>query len=212
MCGRVCAAVPVAGAAISAMDSDAVREVVCASDEVIAEVEDLQFALGEGPALDTFTSGRPVLIADFRAPALEQRWPVLVPAASHLPIGALFAFPMRLGAISLGVCALYRTAAGPLAIPDLAAALHAIDVATLSLLSLRSGVLVDGHDPNWLGGHNQSRRVVHQATGMLIAQLGVPAEQGFARLRAHAYATGRSIEEVAADILARRLRLEPDPI
>jgi ANTAR domain len=51
---------------------------------------------------------------------------------------------------------------------------------------------------------------VSQATGMLIAPLGVSATQALARLRAHAYATDRSATDVARDILDRRLRLQPD--
>lgn len=52
-----------------------------------------------------------------------------------------------------------------------------------------------------------SRAEVGQATGMLIAQLGVEPPEPLLRLRAHAYATGRSASDVACDILERRLRL-----
>jgi hypothetical protein len=45
---------------------------------------------------------------------------------------------------------------------------------------------------------------------MLVAQLGVEPAEALVRLRAHAYATGRSSTDVARDILDRRLRLEAD--
>jgi AmiR/NasT family two-component response regulator len=55
-----------------------------------------------------------------------------------------------------------------------------------------------------------SRAEVSQATGMLVAQLDVTPAEALVRLRAHAYAVGRSATEVARDILDRRLRLDGD--
>jgi AmiR/NasT family two-component response regulator len=51
-------------------------------------------------------------------------------------------------------------------------------------------------------------REVHQATGMLIAHLDLPASAALARLRAYAFGHGRSLLEVAGDIVAGRLRLD----
>ena len=48
---------------------------------------------------------------------------------------------------------------------------------------------------------------LHQATGMLTAQLGVPVTEAAARLRAHAVNTHRPLIDVCCDIIARRLRL-----
>ncbi len=48
---------------------------------------------------------------------------------------------------------------------------------------------------------------VHQATGMLTAQLGVSATDAIARLSAHAATTHRPLIDVSRDIIARRLRL-----
>jgi len=45
---------------------------------------------------------------------------------------------------------------------------------------------------------------------MLVAQLEVAPAVALVRLRAHAYATGRSATDVARDILDRRLRLDAD--
>ena len=49
------------------------------------------------------------------------------------------------------------------------------------------------------------RREVHQATGMILAQLDISATEAFIRLRAHAFATGRSVQEVAHDVVTRML-------
>jgi AmiR/NasT family two-component response regulator len=68
-------------------------------------------------------------------------------------------------------------------------------------------------DPNsnaWAELTALSRAEVSQATGMLVAQLEVEPAEALVRLRAHAYATGRSATDVARDILDRRLQLEAD--
>lgn len=211
VCVAFVALAPVDGAAFTVMTSDAARDTLCASDEVIAAVDELQFSLGEGPGLEAFLSRRPVLISDLRDTREAGRWPVFMAAAAELQVGGLFTFPMQLGVITIGVCAAYRRDPGPLAAAELASLLRAVDAATLTLLVLRGGepdadletYLIDGLDPG--------RQVVHQATGMLSVQLGVSAEDAFTRLRAHAFGNGRNISEVATDVVARNLRLDRDP-
>jgi ANTAR domain len=210
VCQAFVARAPVDGAAFTAMLSDMSRDLLCASDAVVEAVEDLQFSLGEGPGLEAFITRRPVLIADLAGPGAAGRWPVFVAEAAELPIGALFAFPLQLGAITLGVCVGYRRRPGSLTGGQVTALLGAVDAALLSLLMLRAGDHDDEPDANWLDRQHRGRRLVHQATGMLTVQLGVGIEEAFTRLRAHAFAESRRIDDVAADIVARRLRLESD--
>jgi hypothetical protein len=70
------------------------------------------------------------------------------------------------------------------------------------------------HDGTRPGGQAPDLAVhrveIDQATGMLTVQLGVTAAEAFARLRAYAYTEDRRLADVASDIVARRLRLEPD--
>jgi hypothetical protein len=68
----------------------------------------------------------------------------------------------------------------------------------------------DPESDAWAELHALSRAEVSQATGMLVAQLGVDPAEALVRLRAHAYVTGRSATDVARDIVDRRLRLEVD--
>lgn len=68
--------------------------------------------------------------------------------------------------------------------------LRAIDAAALSLLIARRSGVDDIQTPGGRTGTTHCRRQVHQATGMLAAQLGIPMDQAFARVRAHAYAHG----------------------
>ena len=54
------------------------------------------------------------------------------------------------------------------------------------------------------------RAEVHQAAGMASVQLGVSVMDALARLRAYAFVHDRGVAEVAADVVARRLRFSPD--
>lgn len=203
-------ALPGDGAAITLMASDETRETLAVTDEVIAAVERAQFTLGEGPSLDALTSRRPVLMADLADPVAQAAWPGLAGRLAELPVQALFAFPMHLGATVVGVALSYRATPGELGPDHVIFALRAVDMFTLALLRLREGQpTTEGTD--WVGDGALGTRQVHQATGMVMVQLGgVIATTAFARMRAYAFAHDHTIEEVADAIVARSLVLDPD--
>jgi hypothetical protein len=209
VCTTFVAAAAVDGAAFTQMASDMVRETWCASDAAIAAVEQAQFDLGEGPTREAYLTQQPVLVADVQNPRTVARWPMFTEQTASLDIGSLFAIPMRVGAITAGVCSAYRRKAGALSAAEVGELLRAVDAATLTLLALRAGNAQQRPENDEVEG--TLPRHVHQATGMVVAQLGVSIEEAFARLRAHAYSSGRTLDEVAGEIVDRRLRLEPDP-
>ncbi len=202
---------PGVGVAITAMASDAVRETLHASDEVIAQVEQLQYTLGEGPSLAAFTTGRPVLIPSVADRVGFRRWPVLIGELQRLGVAGLFTFPLRFGVSSIGVCGFYQSVEGGLDSEELALVLSLLDLATLALLELRDGALTVSMLDGWSTADGPGRRKVHQATGMLMAQLRATPEVAFARLRAHAFVAGLGIDQLAAEVVSRRVRLDPDP-
>ena len=87
---------------------------------------------------------------------------------------------------------------------DLTGALHAADAGALALLRLDSN-RDDTFDED-LDTRATYQLQVHQATGMVQVQLGVTTEEAFLMLRARAFASGRSLADVATDVVARRLR------
>jgi hypothetical protein len=196
------------GAAISLLTADPLRETVFASDATADLLEDLQFSLGEGACIDAAVSRRPVLVADMNDPAQTARWPVYAAAvAEQTGVRAIFALPLQWGAIDVGVLDLYRRAPGALSAAQMRDALSAADAATLILLGLRSDPGDDDQawDRSW-----GNRAQIHQATGMVVAQLGVSAADALARLRAHAFAEQRLLGDVARDVVARRLCFTED--
>jgi hypothetical protein len=172
---------------------------------VSAEVDDLQFSLGEGPCIAADLSLGPVLEPDL-ALAVGQ-WPAFAPAALALGVAAAFAFPLRVGSVHLGVLTLYRVEPGDLDGADLADAVALARVATHLLLELE-GNLPPGSLPDRLGEVVDHRANVHQATGMIAAQLGSDVATALGRLRAFAWSRDRSVGDVADDVVSRRRRFE----
>ena len=120
-------------AAVTVMLGATPRETIYASDRVASDVEELTLTLGEGPCVDAFTGG-PVLVADLTAPWRLARWPVFAPAAARAGVRAVFALPLQVGAIRLGVLDLYRAQPGDLDREQLADALVLADTACALLL------------------------------------------------------------------------------
>jgi hypothetical protein len=171
-------------------------------------LEELTLTLGEGPGVDAFGGG-PALAADLTASECLARWPVFAPAAAQAGIGAVFALPLQVGAIRLGVLDLYRTRPGELHGGQLADALLLADTACALLLDAaqRDRPGPNGHGPEQAGLQHAE---VHQATGMITVQLGVTVAVALVRLRAYAYAHDRRLRDVARDVVGRRLRFHPD--
>ncbi|MGH8880760.1 MAG: ANTAR domain-containing protein, partial [Stackebrandtia sp.] len=111
--------------------------------------------------------------------------------------------PLRIGALHVGVLNLHRRAPGELTAVELADALIFAEAATLLILD-RSAT--DGTRAPQLRIHH--RIAVHQATGVIMAQLDIGVEEAFVRLRAHTYVDGRSLDVVAAEVVARRIRFD----
>jgi hypothetical protein len=109
VCAAAVAGVRVAGAGVTVMVSPTVREIMRATDRVAGDLEEWQLTFGEGPCADAFTEAGPVLVVDLGSPDFLARWPGFAPAAMGSGARAVFALPLQVGAIRLGVLDLYRT-------------------------------------------------------------------------------------------------------
>jgi hypothetical protein len=182
--------------------------------ETSAALEDAQFTLGQGPGVDALAGGAPILVSDLVRTG--ERWPAFTPLALALGVGAVFAFPLQIGAINVGVLLAHRTAVGPLSVQQSADAFGLVDAVTVLLLR-RATPEVDAVDaagasagepcPGW-AAPSTYRAQVHQATGMISVQLDVSMADALARLRAHAYVQDRRVAEVADDVVGHRLRFD----
>ena len=181
-------------------------------ETVAVAVEGLEFTLGQGPSRDAVVAGTPVLVPDMDLPGPTARWPAFAYGLAGFAVRAVFAFPLRIGAISVGVLTAHRALPGSLTAEQLADALTLADAVTLLLAhqacaeaDKASVVTRDAPRPGW-GRPGTYRADVHQATGMISIQLEVSLAEALVRLRAHAYLHDRPVGQIALDVLARRLR------
>lgn len=187
----------VSGAAITVENTTMERMTLCATDDDAARLEDLQEVLGEGPSHDAFTSATAVITA---LDDTEGRWPEFT-AAARRAMGevTVHAMPMRPGGEVIGVLSLYRVP-GPSYTQPLEGAQFLADAVGAALLSETPLADPPGDDGPWA-----TRAEIHQATGMVTAQLGLHPEDALAILRAHAFAHDTSLADIARQVVTRRL-------
>jgi hypothetical protein len=203
LCAR---SLPVTGAGMALMTADGPAGTVAVTDGSAGELEELQFSLGEGPCVDASRTGRPVLQPDVASTG-PARWPAFVEGALAAGLRAVFAFPLRVGAIRVGVLDLYRDTVGVLTAEQLAEALAFADAATTVLLRLPSasaGPAVPNDPLDAL----DDRAEVHQATGVVSVHARTTLEEALMLLRARAYAEQRPIRDLARDVLDGVVRFE----
>lgn len=227
LAGRICAAcadgLEVDGAALSLLTGTESRLTLAATDPVAQLIEELQFTYNEGACMEAAATGRPVLVPDLHHSTQTARWPLFAGAvAEQTAVSALFAWPLQWGAVNLGVLDLYRIAPGPLDDDQWRDAAAAIDTAAVMLLGRRTDPdrgagrapgpeSEPGFAPgDWLDEAVGYRAEVHQATGMVLAQLQVSATDALARMRGYAFTRQRLLVDVARDVVDRRLVFTDD--
>ena len=203
---RACARVlPVAGVGISMFGSDGIRIPVGASDDEAAIAERLQFTAAEGPCLDAHELARSVLATET---LIAQRWPDFYTGlVARTPFRAIAAFPWPDALKGAGTVDLLFRNSRDLADLDISQADEVIAQVEHTLNSENAIEFSPlGPGPAWLAGPAAtSRNAVFIAMGMLNVALDVPAPDALALLRGHAYATNRTIDDIAHDLADRRI-------
>ncbi|WP_344254737.1 GAF and ANTAR domain-containing protein [Terrabacter carboxydivorans] len=195
---------PADGAGITMTDRNAhPLGTAAASSPLFRRLEDIQFTLGEGPCVEASAARSPAIEEDVGRTG-TRRWPAFAAAALEEGVNAAFAFPVHVGAARLGVLDLYRYRAGPLTPESLRDALCLARVCLTTMLQQSvHGPVGDAADG--MGDAFPLSSEVYQAQGVVMVQLEVPLAEAMVRLRAHAYASGQPIIDVARGILDGRI-------
>lgn len=200
-------------AAISLVFEGANTGTLGASSAPARIFDEVQFTLGEGPCLESVATRSPVLVPDL-ADHPDVRWPTYAMTMLSHEIRGVFAMPVVVAGEYVGALDLFRHSPGGLTLDTVAGAIMAAELAEMPLLDLVAedlqAAIGDASTDIWNELNALTRYEVSQATGMIVAQLDVEPSEALVRLRAHAYATGRSTTDVSRDILARRLKLDSD--
>jgi hypothetical protein len=193
--GRACASgLGVDGVSLSVIGDFGTAEPTQATDDVAERIVELEIVHGGGPVLLALDQDDPVLLPRLVA---DRRWPLLLSALAETGAAALFAFPLGAGGVTVGVLELYQCRPRALTEAEVAVGLLFAESALELLVSREDDVLAGPVADRWT--------CVNQAVAVVAAQIGGALEDGYARLRAHAFATGRRLPDLAAQVLAGEL-------
>lgn len=171
---------------------------VGASSDDARLLELFQIQIDEGPCVDAFRSGEPVVSLDLAG--AKDRWPLFVPRALELGVHSVHAFPMRLRDRVLGGLNVFLLDAGVIATDDARVLQALADLATIALIQEQAVTRAEMLTEQLQGALN-SRIVVEQAKGAVARSLGVSVEDAFELLRTHARNTRRRLTDVADEVV-----------
>lgn len=208
VCGALLVRTSMDGASVIVALGPGLRETMYASDGLASDLALLALTLGEGPSVDA-GAGRLVLVADLADASHSARWPAFAPAAVAIGSRATVALPLQVGGIRLGAIELHRRTPGSLSPAQIDDGLMLADTACALLIDSAHDLFpnADGQIPERVRLQHPE---VHQATGMVIAQLGVSPADALVRLRAYAYAHNVLLRDVARRVVTRELRFHSD--
>lgn len=177
-------------------------ELVASTSEASRLVEMIQLSAEEGPCVDSFRLGVPVVVPDITADAT--RWPRFAELASLQGFSSVFAVPLRLRKMTIGTLNLFRTTSSTLDDYETRAAQAMADVATIGILHERT-LRASDTAREQLEHALRSRVTIEQAKGVIAFMSSISVEEAFNRLRSHARSVRRPLAEVALDVVERRL-------
>ncbi|MFK4084790.1 GAF and ANTAR domain-containing protein [Kribbella sp. NPDC020789] len=187
-----------------AIQDGATRMELSATDERARMLDGLQDVLGEGPCLTAYAGGQLTVTSVEDQP--DERWPEFSRSAwQQVGPMTIQAVPMRPGGHGFGVLAAYFTSGRR---PSQSGETAQFVANAIGAALLRDPRLTAGPDPpaKW-----PAQTELHQATGMVIAQLQLEPDDALAILRAHAYAHDTTLAEIAHRVVTRQLDFRPDP-
>jgi GAF domain-containing protein len=192
--------VSAAGLMLAAPEGD--LRVMASSSEAMRVLELFELQAAEGPCLDCYRTGEPVVNQDLAAP--DTRWPLFASEALDAGFHSTHALPMRLRGVVIGALNLFNKTTGDLPRADLDAAQALADVATIGILHHR--LALEAQTLNTQLEHAlNSRIVIEQAKGMVAERTGASLEEAFKTLRDHARSHNLRLADVAHDVVTGTL-------
>jgi GAF domain-containing protein len=172
--------------------------VMASSSEAMRLLELFELQAQEGPCLDCYTTGEPVLNVDLAGD--DPRWPLFAERAMAAGFRSVHALPMRLRGAVLGALNMFNVDAGKIRPADVAAAQALADVATIAILQHRATSEAKLLNEQLSEALN-TRIVIEQAKGMIAQQRGIDMEAAFTTLRDHARTHNLRLADLARDVV-----------
>jgi len=205
LCRAASSALGCDGGAITLAYTRVERVTLSTTDEVALMLEQIQDVVGQGPGPEAFTTGLYCRYDLLAAPGKDPRWPLLE-SESLTTLAPLVVHAIPLGGGTeqvVGVLTLHQL--GRNRDIDVSGALVVARVVMAALVG-DVGSMQDTSEGPW-----SERAQVHQATGMVVAQLGLPEADVLALLRAHAFSHDQSVATTARSVIERQLEFSANP-
>lgn len=190
-----------AGLMLAGPDGD--LRVMASSNEAMRTLELFELQAKEGPCLDCYRSGAPVLEADLSA--IGTRWPHFAPEALAAGFRSVQALPMRLRGNIIGALNLFGADPDEMRSVDMESAQALADVATIAILQQRKSYQAQVLNQQLQHALN-SRVVIEQAKGMVAARENLNMPAAFSTLRSYARLHNLRLVDVATSVVAGSLR------
>src|SRR5579862_5502371 len=188
--------VEAAGLMLVAPDGD--LRVMASSSEAMRLLELFELQAQEGPCLDCYRTGKPVMNQELAV--ANGRWPRFAPEALAAGFHSVHALPMRLRGTIIGALNLFHGEPGEMRRADIDSAQALADVATIAILQHRAALEAQILNEQLHHALN-SRIVIEQAKGIIAERQHLNMEQAFSTLRSHARNHNRPLVEVAEAVI-----------
>jgi len=201
----------VGAAGIMLASPDGELRVMAWSSEAMRVLELIELQSQEGPCLDCYRTGQPVVNQDLAV--VNGRWPRFAPEALAAGFHSVHALPMRLRGTIIGALNLFHIEPGEMREADVVAAQALADVATIAILQHRAALEAQMVTEQLRSALN-TRIVIEQAKGVVAEREGLDMEHAFALLRNHARRHNLRLADVARNVTDGTLAvgtLRPEP-
>ena len=194
----------VATAGLMLVGPDGDLRVMASSSEAMRVLELFELQAKEGPCLDCYRSGKPIMSSDLAR--VDRRWPRFAAEALAGGFRSVHALPMRLRGTVIGALNLFRVEPGEMRPAEVDAAQALADVATIAILQHRASLEAQVVNQQLAHALN-SRVVIEQAKGMVAERQDLSMEQAFYALRKHARDHNLRLVEVAEAVISGSLAI-----
>jgi len=167
--------------------------------EMALAADELQYEHGHGPCIDAGRGGVLLRVDDMRT---EKRWPDYVHHVLRTsPVRSSLSVPLPYQGSSIGALNNYSSVPAAFATPEsLRAGLEVAEVIAVAVANADAHWQL-GEQARNMGLAMQSRAVIEQAKGVLMAQRHVDADQAFEILREASQRYNRKLRDIAAGIV-----------
>ena len=200
--GRCVDALDVNAAGVMLASPTGSLQVVASSSETMRTLEMFQLQADEGPCVEAYRSGQPVVNVDLGATG--GRWPRFASHASSEGFGSAHSLPMRLRQRTLGALNMLRTQTGAFGTADIAAAQALADIATIAIVQHQAAGDAQALN-NQLSAALNSRIVIEQAKGRISEATGADMDHAFRILRNHARNHNLRLTALADQVAQRNI-------